>query len=168
MGFGPIGRNWAGRYPLAGTYDQDWLDNVFPFLPKDFDERYYQAAPADQQIDYPQGGEEVQLLNLTPQGRTRFFLPTVDVPVVFFRNGAEPEHRQAFLDTIVIEPDLGRLLLTWRASVPLQRNMFEMTQVLVGTMSRAWWRARELGKTYYPSIGAMIREQQAENEEELA
>ena len=157
MGFGPIGRNWVARYPLAGTYDQNWLDNVFPFLPKDFDERYYQAAPADQQIDYPQGGEEVQLLNLTPDGRTRFLLPTVDVPVVFFRKHGEPERKQAVLDTIVIEPDLGRVLLTWRASVPLKRNMFEMTQVLVGSMSRAWWRARELGKTYYPSIGAMVR-----------
>lgn len=168
VGFGPIGRNWAARYPLAGTYDQDWLDNTFPFLPKDFDERYYQAAPADQQIDYPQGGEEVQLLNLTPNGRTRFLLPTVDMPVVFFRKHEEPEHKKAVLDTIMIEPDLGRLLLTWRASVPLKRNMFEMAQVLVGSMSRAWWRARELGKTYYPSIGAMVRERQAEKEEEPA
>ena len=118
-----------------------------------FDERYDQAAPADQQIDYPRGGEEVQLLNLTPEGRTRFFLPTIDMPVVFFRKNEEPLYQQAALDTIVIEPDLGRVLLTWRASVPLKRNMFEMTQVLVGQMSRAWWRARELGKTYSPSIG---------------
>jgi hypothetical protein len=165
VGFGPIGRNWAARYPFAGTYDQDWLDKTFPFLPQDFDERYYQAAPEDQQIDCPRGGEEVQLLNLTPSGRTRFFLPTVAVPVVFFRKNAEPEHRQAVLDTIVIEPDLGRLLLTWRASVALRRNMFEVSQVLVGSMSRAWWRARELGKTYYPSIGALVRSQREEQEE---
>ena len=169
VGFGPIGRGWSSRYPLAGTYDQDWLDNTFPFLPADFDEHYYQAAPEDQQIDHPRGGEEVQLLNVTPQGRTRFFLPAIDVPVVFFRNNEEPLHQQAALDTIVIEPDLGRILLTWRASVPLKRNMFEMTQVLVGNMSRAWWRARELGKTYYPSIGQMVRAQRAEAEaEELA
>jgi hypothetical protein len=68
------------------------------------------------------------------------------------------------LDTIVIEPDLGRVLLTWRASVALRRNMFEVSQVLVGSMSRAWWRARELGKTYYPSIGALVR---SRREEEL-
>jgi hypothetical protein len=166
MSFGPVGRGWTPRLKFAGTYDQNWLDNVFPFLPADFDVRYYQAAPADQQIDYPQGGEEVQLLNLMPSGRTRFLLPTVDVPVVFFRKNAEPEHKQAVLDTIVIEPDLGRVLLTWRASVPLKRNMFEMTQVLVGQMSRAWWRARELGKTYYPSIEALIRAHQSEAEEE--
>jgi hypothetical protein len=165
MGFGPIGRNWVPRYPFAGTYDQNWLDHVFPFLPQDFDDRYYQAAPEDQQIDYPQGGEEVQLLNLTPEGRTRFRLPTLGVPVVFFRKQGEPEHQQAVLDTIVIEPDLQRMLLTWRASVALKRNIFEMAQVLVGSMSRAWWRARRLGKTYYPSIGAMVRSRNAEQEE---
>ncbi|MGI9499984.1 MAG: DUF2169 family type VI secretion system accessory protein [Geminicoccaceae bacterium] len=167
QGFGVIGRNWKVRYPFAGTYDQDWIDHTFPFLPADFDDRYYQAAPEDQQIAPPQGGEKVQLLNLTPEGRTRFLLPTVDVPVVFFRKNQDPTHHQAVLDTIVIEPDLGRVLMTWRASVPLRRNMFEMTQVLVGTMSRAWWRARELGKTYYPGLGAMVREKRSANEEEL-
>ena len=44
--------------------------------------------------------------------------------------------------------------------------MFEMAEVLVGRMSRAWWRARELGKTYYPSIDALVRAHQAEAEEE--
>ena len=29
MAFGPIGRGWVPRYTLAGTYDQQWLDEVF-------------------------------------------------------------------------------------------------------------------------------------------
>ena len=33
MSFGVIGRNFKSRFPLAGTYDQNWMDNVFPFLP---------------------------------------------------------------------------------------------------------------------------------------
>ena len=61
-------RNWPPRYSYAGTYDQHWIDEVFPFLPADFDDRYYQAAPEDQWIDEPQGGEEVVLVNLTPRG----------------------------------------------------------------------------------------------------
>ena len=76
MGFGPIGRNWLPRLKLAGTYDQNWIDEVFPFLPADFDDRYYQAAPEDQQIDYPQGGEEVQLLQ--PHARGPHALPPAD------------------------------------------------------------------------------------------
>jgi hypothetical protein len=166
MGFGVRGRNWVPRYRYAGTYDQNWLDNVFPFLPADFDVRYYQAAPEDQQIDFPQRGEEVILANLTPVGRTRFRLPQIEVPVVFFHKRGGHEQRQAILDTILIEPDQRRALLTWRASLPLKRNMFEIVQVVVGQMSRAWWRSRTLGKTYYPSLGAMA--QARRNDEEAA
>ena len=53
MAFGPIGRGWPSRIRYAGTYDQNWIDNVFPFLPDDFDTRYFQCAPEDQQIAVP-------------------------------------------------------------------------------------------------------------------
>ena len=75
MGLGVQARKLAARLKHAGTYDQHWLDEVFPFLPADFDDRYYQAAPEDQWLDEPQGGEEVMLVNLTPEGRTSFRLP---------------------------------------------------------------------------------------------
>ncbi len=166
MSFGPVGRGWEPRYKLAGTYDEAWLEETFPFLPADFDEAYYQAAPADQQIPYPEGGEQVALLNLTPEGKTAFALPRVEVPVVFFRKGGGQEETAAVLDTVLIEPEARRLLLTWRASLPLKRDIFEITQVLAGRMSRAWWRARALGKTYYPSLGAMARAQARDDEED--
>jgi hypothetical protein len=159
MAFGSIARAWQPRAKLAGTYDQNWLDNIFPFLPPDFDNRYYQAAPADQQIDYPTGGEEVMLENLTPGGYLRFNLPSINVPVVYYRRDADDHEAQAVIDTIMIEPDLARFTMTWRSSLPLRRNMFEIEQVLVGEMPRSWHRARELGKTYYPSLGALVAAQ---------
>lgn len=158
MSFGPVGRAWQPRVKLAGTYDQAWLENVFPFLPMDFDERYYQAAPADQQMDYPRGRETVVLSNLTPEGLTSFLLPDVKVPVVFYLKHRDNVETTATLDTIVIEPDLNRFILTWRASLPLRKNMFEVGQVLVGEMPRGWYRARELGKTYYPSLAVAVAE----------
>jgi hypothetical protein len=158
MAFGPIGRAWKDRVKFAGTYDQNWIDNIFPFLPPDFDDRYYQAAPIDQQMDYPQGGEEVVLINLTPEGRTSFFLPEINVPVIFYLKHGENKETLAVADTIVIEPDLRRFTMTWRSSLPLRRNMFEVAQVLVGEMPKSWHRARELGKTYYPSLGALVAE----------
>lgn len=157
MGFGIRARNWQPRYPYAGTYDQQWIDEVFPFLPADFDDRYYQAAPEDQWIDEPQGGVEVMLANLTPEGRTSFRLSLGDIPVVFFRRDGSREDRRATLDTLLIEPDARRLMLSWRASIPLKRNVFELPECLVGRKSRAWWRARELGKEYYPSLDALVR-----------
>ncbi len=166
MAFGPIGRGWASRLKHAGTYDQNWIDNTFPFLPADFNEAYYQAAPEDQQIPYPKGGEEVVLVNLTPEGRAAFTIPVIEVPVVFFRKKGEKYETQAVIDTIVIEPDKGIFTMTWRASLPLKKNIFEIPQVLAGKMSRGWWRARELGKTYYPSLAHLVKANKAEVEEE--
>ena len=81
MSFGPIGRGWEPRYRYAGTYDQNWLDNVFPFLPADFDDRYYHAAPEDQQVPLPKGPMEVLLSGFTVDGVRQFMLPHFEVPV---------------------------------------------------------------------------------------
>lgn len=166
MSFGPVGRGWTPRLKYAGTYDQDWLDNVFPFLPKDFRDDYFQAAPADQQLSYPTGGEEMFLLNLTPEGRTNFRLPNVEVPVVFFQKKGERPETNGTIDTIVLEPDKGTFTVTWRASIPLRKNIFEIVQVLAGHMPRGWWRARDFGKTYYRSLAELSRERRREAEEE--
>jgi hypothetical protein len=165
MALGPIGRAWQSRAGFAGTYDQHWLDNVFPFLPADFDDRYYQAAPADQQLDYIRGSEGVELINLTPEGRCTFRLPKQEIPVTFFFKNYEEMELGAIADTLVIEPDLGRFFLFWRASLPLRRNMFEVAQVVVGRMPGGWYRARELGKTYYPSLKVLVDERRNEHEE---
>jgi len=165
MGFGPVGRSWHPRPTYGGTYDQNWVDNVFPFLPGDFDERYYQSAPLDQQIDYLQGGEDVWLVNLTPQGETTFRVPRVTVPVTFYFKNYDEKEVYAAADTLIIEPDLNRITIVWRASVPLRRNMFEVAQIVAGRMPRGWYRARALGKTYYPSLKALTDARRAERQE---
>ena len=165
MAFGPVGRNWDPRYKLAGTYDQAWIDNIFPFLPPDFSEAYYQAAPVDQQIPYLRGGETVMLMNMTPVGSTHFTIPTVEMPMVFFPKRGDKQETQGVIDTLIIEPDQRRFMVTWRSSYVLKRNMFEVVQVVVGVMPRAWYRARELGKTYYPSLGALVAAKMQERAE---
>lgn len=157
MALGPIGRHWPPRLGFAGTYDDAWLADCFPFLPADFDNRYYQAAPPDQQTEHLQGGEDVLLLCLTRQERAGFQVPRQQVPVTFFITGGGHETVQAVIDTLVIDTDAGKVEVTWRASRPLKRSMFEVAQVLVGSKSTAWWRARELGKDYFPSLAELSR-----------
>lgn len=146
MAFGPLGRGWSTRSCFAGTYDAAWLENDFPFLPRDFDAQYFQAAPLDQQLPlatFQQGPVEVVLGNLTPEGITHFTIPDLVAPVhVFPRRGAR-EDCTAVLDTVVIEPDAQRFTLSWRVARPLKRNLFEIAQVLVGRKGRAWWQQRE-------------------------
>lgn len=166
MSFGPVARGWKPRYQYGGTYDDKWLETQFPFLPKDFDEAYYQAAPLDQQMVFPQGGEEVMLINLSQRGRIEFKLPVIDVPVVFFKKRDQDFKTRAVIDTIVFEPDYNLFTMTWRASIDLKKNIFEIPQILVGNMTRAWWRARTMGKTYYPSIAHWVKANRATAKEE--
>lgn len=143
MSFGPIGRGWDPRYRYAGTYDDKWLEEHFPFLPPDFDEQYYQAAPLDQQFNGPLGGQEITLVNLTPDGRRSFTIPLFDAPMHVFPKRGEREDHKATLDTLVLEPDQERFSLTWRICRPLKKNMFEIAQVLVGKKGDEWWQQRE-------------------------
>lgn len=143
MAFGPVGRHWAPRIGHAGTYDQAWLEDVFPFLPADFDTLYYQAAPADQQMPQPQDDQAVTLLNLTPEGRCEFVLPHLALPIQIVPKNAPRENLLAQPDTILIEPDARRAMVTWRVSRPLRRNLFEIAQVLVGHNGSEWWQRRE-------------------------
>lgn len=157
MSFGPVGRNFAARIRFAGTYDQDWQEKVFPFLPADFDPHYYQCAPEDQQIPYPRGGEVVELLNLSPNGRLSFRLPTIEVPVEFTDHHYQQASTRAVLDTVAIDGDAGRVLTSWRISHPLKRNLLEMREVVVGKMSAGWYRARKIGKIYHRSVSTIPR-----------
>ncbi|MEN0108403.1 MAG: DUF2169 domain-containing protein [Pseudomonas sp.] len=157
MALGPIARSWPPRIGYAGTYDEAWLADGFPFLPADFDTRYYQAAPADQQTDYLKGGEDVLLLCLTAQERAGFKVPRHHVPVTFFLTAGGHETLEAVIDTLLIDTDAGLVEVTWRISRPLKRGMFDIAEVLVGSKPRGWWRARELGKDYYPSLADVRR-----------
>jgi hypothetical protein len=132
MAFGPIARSWPQRIKWAGTYDQKWKDATFPFLPQDFDERYFQSAPIDQQLDHISGGEQVVLLNLTPRGRDVFMLPAMDIPILFLSRSGQKNLTKTAVDTVVIEPDLNRFTLASRVAFPLRRSIREVREVHVG------------------------------------
>lgn len=131
VGFGVVGRGAQPRIAFAGTYDQRWLDDKFPFLPDDFDPRYFQSAPADQQVTALRGGEVLRCTNMTPEGLLETKVPVADVPFHFvFRD--RKERVEGRMDTLLIEPDRRRLILTWRASVPLGRKLNALREVIVG------------------------------------
>lgn len=159
MAFGPVSRNFKFRIRYAGTYDKAWLEDRAPFWPEDFDHRYFQAAPPDQQAPYLAGGEEVVLHNLTPEGTTFFRIPRRSMPIIFLPHHGREERVSASCDTLVIEPDERRFTLTWRAAFGLRRNMFELKEIIVGDMPRSWHRARReeiSGKPHYANLEEAI------------
>jgi hypothetical protein len=158
MSFGPIGRSWPPRIEYAGTYNQHWLDHRAPFWPDDFDYRYFQAASIDQQIPYPTGGEEVVLKHLGPDDYVTFRLPSLPMPIWCCLYKGKDTKVDGVIDTIAIEPDLGRFTITWRAVFPMRQSCFDVKQVVAGQMSEAWQRARKYGsKPYYKGLGELAR-----------
>jgi hypothetical protein len=146
-GIGYVGRGWSPRIKYGGTYDAHWLEKRFPFLPEDFDERYYQGAPEDQQIPHLQGGESVRLVNFTPEGILEFKLPELHLPIsIPFRAGEQS--LEPNLDTVVIEPDAPRVLLNWRARTRCRGKPTDIGTIRVGEPSPAWMRARATGKVF--------------------
>lgn len=121
-GFGPLECYWTPRRELAGTYDEQWQKERFPLWAEDFDARYYNCAPSDQQtIGFLRGGEAVELLNLTPAGRLIFQLPRV-YPFFETRFGRKRVEHRAQLCTVIIEPDHPRVIMVWQTSLVCNRG----------------------------------------------
>ncbi|WP_354684939.1 DUF2169 domain-containing protein [Cupriavidus necator] len=146
--FSAIARHWEPRRQYAGTYDEAWQKNVFPFLPEDFDERFHQCAPEDQQMDYPGGGEPVVLRHLVAgRDHVQFRLPALDtVQFRVLRKDYSTEMPQPVVDTLYFEPDAGRFSAVWRASVPIRRRLHEFAAIAIGPVDLAWWEAMQAGQ----------------------
>ncbi|ETX30246.1 DUF2169 family type VI secretion system accessory protein [Roseivivax isoporae] len=153
MAFGPVWRGRADRLKWAGTYDQRWQDEVFPFLPADFDDRYYQQVGPDQQIDPPVGGADVVLLNLTPAGREAFRLPRTALPLRIFRGWQTAFDGAPMPDTLLFDTEARTLSLVWRVQVPIRRVITEFTEAWIGAPRPGMTRARAAGKVYMGPAG---------------
>lgn len=117
VGLGAIGRWWQPRQRQAGTAGDDWKRTRWPRLPLDFDFGYWNCAPDDQQIDPPQGGEEVVLMNLHADGTARLRLPR-PAPFALVHLGAGPIlPRRMPLDTLVFDMTALRLTAVHRMTL---------------------------------------------------
>lgn len=137
-GFGPVHRTWKLRTGKLGTYDNKWLKERFPAFPKDFDWTYFNAAPADQQLEgFLRGDEEVELTNLHADHavlKTR--LPGLRVRVLL-REGNESEPARVRevpmnLDTLHVDADKSQMYLVWRGIADVSdSDWLECRDVLV-------------------------------------
>lgn len=120
--FGALCRHWQPRASFAGTYDEAWQQNKMPLPPDDFDPRFNVAAPPDQWSPVPlRGDEPVEVCGATPEGILRFQLPRMAPGFSATIAGTRRDHR-THLDTVLIDSDVYRVELTYRAAIPLPRK----------------------------------------------
>jgi hypothetical protein len=136
MGFGFVAPWWSSRARHAGTYDAAWQEHRMPFLPDDFDERFFQVAPADQVlVGHPSGGEKVEVIGVHASGPLRFALPGRP-PAIVVRLGTSRLTPPALCDTIIIDADRLRLIMVWRGQVPIHGRVDELQWIKVSAGSR--------------------------------
>ncbi|QRK06335.1 DUF2169 domain-containing protein [Archangium violaceum] len=155
MGFGPVGRSWQPRLSHAGTYDQRWLEEDHPFLPRDFDTQYFLCAPVDQQVPYLRGGETLRCTGMTREGALVARVPSLRFPVTF-RFDDRDQCLEPLLDTLLVEPDSHRMMLTWRSSVPLGRKPGRLREILVGHQPVRLPPGRGGGKRHFKSLAEVV------------
>jgi len=129
--FAPIAPTWLPRRPYAGTYDEAWVRGRAPYLPLDFDPRYFQVAPPELTAPgFLQGGEQVTLAGFSQGGPIRFTLPQCGLELEFEFDGS-PVPRPAQLETVLFEPDAGRFQMLWRAALAVDKKLLKLRQLTV-------------------------------------
>ena len=124
-GFAPLNLMWPQRLSKAGTYDDKWKKERWPWLPEDLDWTFFNAAPLDQQCEgFLVGNETIRLENLHPEYpvyetslpdlRIRcFYSPVVGAPLYF-------QEVPMNLDTLLIDAEAEKVVLLWRGFVYLR------------------------------------------------
>lgn len=145
-GFGPLDISWPQRRRLAGTYDQHWLENLFPGFAQDVDwEIHNLAAPDQRRQGFWQGGERFRFDNLhptkviegeVPSFRARIFVsrsheqgelrpPGPELAQMVRRVPKEIEEIPLALQTLWFFPDLELGVLIWSGSTLVAEELGE-------------------------------------------
>lgn len=116
--FAPYPASWPVRRSLLRVEDETWLaaPHILP-MPRNFDARYFQAAPVDQRMDEPIAADcRVLLEGLHPDvERLVTNLPGFEPLIVVFDPQDDVKRMRA--DTMHIDTDRRSMTVTWRHEI---------------------------------------------------
>lgn len=131
VGLGPIPRSWQPRLAFAGTHDAKWEQERMPLVPADYDPRFEQCAPTDQQVPgHLKGGETFELTGMSESGVIRGGLPARRLSLKTKMGGVWVPHTPK-IHTVVLEPDERRVIVTWHSSVPCHTALYSLRKIVV-------------------------------------
>ena len=129
--FGYCSPAWKPRVSFVGTYDQAWQTQRAPYLPEDFDSRFFNMAHPD--LVYPgylQGGEHVSIKGMHPKGELNFELPKINL-LSQFKLKDNIDTAAFKLETLHLEPNLLQLSMIWRAAYPCDKKALKIEEIKV-------------------------------------
>ena len=133
--FGFVAASWLPRRSHAGTYDAEWQRKRAPYVPNDFNPRFFNCACPDMIFDrYLEGGEPVMIQGASRNAMLQLTLPRCSLQVSVNVAGSA-EAPRANLETVLFEPDDNRMSMSWRAQVPCDKQALKVEQVTVALQS---------------------------------
>ena len=127
--FGYIAPSWKPRKLFSGTYDEAWQQKGAPYLPEDFDSRFFNAAHPDMVCKgYLKGGEPVFIQNMSHAGPLKFTLPVCELETAV-RIAGNTTIPPLNLETVLLEPSESRMSLLWRAAVACDKKALKVEQI---------------------------------------
>ncbi len=113
-GLSPMPGHFWSRLQLSGTYDAEWEAQVAPHIPLDMDMRYWNAAPADQQISpFLEPGAMLRLDGLLANGPVQMKIPDLIAWAQVDDSHGKQTAEQMSLDTITVDLDRRHLAMRW-------------------------------------------------------
>jgi hypothetical protein len=126
-GFGPIDLTWPQRMEKVGTYDQKWLEELFPGLAADMDPTFFNVAPEDQWSDgFFNGDELFEIKGMHPEKKILSSkLPGIKSRCFINQKTEEGEvfkEIKTNLDTVWLFPHAERGIIIWRGVTEIQTD----------------------------------------------
>jgi uncharacterized protein YjbI with pentapeptide repeats len=126
-GLGPIDPTWPQRAGRMGTFDERWLREDFPGLPRDLDCSAFNAAPDDQRIEGRWRGDEGFALDHLHPTRARVDGRLPGFAARVFVNARAPDGEAlrevpVALDTVHFLPGAERAVLVYRGVTPVAED----------------------------------------------
>lgn len=129
--FSYVSPAWRPRASFAGTYDDNWQKNRAPYLPDDFDKRFFNMAHPD--LIYPgflTGGEPVHISGMHPKGDLQFHIPQVRLASkVTVSNRIESPRFD--METVIIEPNQLQLSMVWKAAMRCDKEALKISDITI-------------------------------------
>jgi hypothetical protein len=133
-GLGAIAGHWLPRAGLAGTFDETWRATRMPLMPLDFDARYWNVAhPLLQFAEGIERGAVIAILGMTLDGVFTVERPSVPVELHGRTDDGRTLSMQPPVDTILVEPAMGRIELVARGTFPRGRGRTLLREIRVDT-----------------------------------
>jgi len=124
--------SWKPRVDYVGTYDDAWQTQRAPYLPLDFDNRFFNMAHNN--LIYPgylAGGESVKITNMHAAGDLKFQLPRVNIVSQVNINNRN-EYPKFNLETLLLEPNQLQLSMVWRAELRCDKESLKISDIKIG------------------------------------